>query len=107
MLTEWSGPIAPMCEGDIPPGSLPWLGEAGMGNLWSAALGEGAGNLLSWDEGVWGVAGPVSPHCASLVGVLGPGYLGGSWPEPGVWGPGVPGPLLSGAGVLGSPPTLK
>lgn len=57
------------------------------------------------------MAGPVSPgYRASLVGVWGPGYLGGAspWPELGVCGagPGVPGPLLShGAGVLGSPPT--
>ena len=114
MLPVCSGPMVPMCEGDMPPGSLPWPGEAGMGNLGSAGLGEGAGNLLSWEEGVWGVAGPaVSPgYRPSLVGVWGPGYLGGAspWPELGVWGagPGVPGPLLSlGAGVLGSPPTLK
>ena len=52
MLPVCSGPMAPMCEGDMPPGSLPWPGEAGMGNLGSAGLGEGAGNLLSWEEGV-------------------------------------------------------
>ena len=42
-LPEISGPIPPMWDGDIPPWSLP--GEAGIGNLGSAGLGDGAGNL--------------------------------------------------------------
>ena len=78
--------MAPMCEGDMPPGSLPWPGEAGMGNLGSAGLGEGAGNLLSWEEGVWGVPGQSPGYSPpSLVGVWGvvdpQGYLGGASPS--------------------------
>ena len=44
MFPEISPPM-PMCEGDIPPWSRPWPGEAGTGNLGSAGLGLGAGNL--------------------------------------------------------------
>ena len=62
MLPLRSGGMGPpcmlLCEGDMPPGSLPPPGEAGTGNLWSAGEGEGLGNLLSCDEGVCGVWGP-------------------------------------------------
>ena len=40
-----SGPMPGMCDGDMPPGNLPWPGDAGIGNRGSAGLGEGAGNL--------------------------------------------------------------
>lgn len=114
-----AGPGPAMWDGDMPPGSLPCPGEAGIGNLGSAGLGEGAGNLelLSAvsEPGVLGVSAPgpyMPPSLAApgVCGVAGPGYLGGAspWPELGVWGAGVPGPLVSlGAGVLGSPPTLE